>query len=324
MQFSTPDYPLRLLIALQEGYCNLKCPMCYVHSPANGQEVVKGIMSLEDMNRILDEFPDPKPTVSPITWAEPLMLKGFDTYLTALKERGFPISLNTNGLLLTPKLAKHMVDIGVDSVFISVDATTPATLEQVRGITNLDDIHQAVHMLLDARGAGKIPRVGVSFTTQSANEHEREEFVEYWLQHVDAVRVAERLDANRTEREIPLPDERIVCGNLYDTLVINHQGEAIMCCLDAVSEVKIGNVFEQGCHSVWQGEAMNRIRTLHETGHAEDISLCRECHMWAGYNVEEHEEDGLLIRRSPVTTFYNNADRLDSWKRDEFDKRYEI
>lgn len=324
MQFTTPEHPPRLLLALQEGYCNLKCPMCYVHSPTSEQTVTKGIMPLEDMIRILDEFPDPKPTIGPITWAEPLMIKDFDRYLIAIKERGFPVSMNTNGLLLTQEMAELMVDIGVDSIFISVDAATPETLEKVRGITDLEGVHRAVHMLLNARGDKQVPRVGVSFTTQSANEHERDEFIEYWLQHVDAVRVAERLDANQTERPVPLPDERIACSSLYDTLVINHQGEGIMCCLDAVSEMKIGNVLEQGCHAVWNGKAMQHFRTLHEAGRAEDISICRDCSMWAGYHVEERKEEGLLVRQSPVTTFYNNVDKLDSWKREEFDKRYDI
>lgn len=321
MPFTLPDYPPRLIIALQEGYCNLKCPMCYVHSEDAERKIAKGFMSLEDMIRILDQFPEPKPTVAPITWAEPLMVRNFDKYLTAIKERGFPISLNTNGLLLTPELAKHMVDIGVDSVFISVDATTPETLQKVRGITDLEGIHRAVHTLLDARGSGLVPRIGVSFTAQSANEGERDEFIKYWLQYVDAVRVAERLDGNHTERAISLPDERVACSSLYDTLVIDRTGEASLCCLDAFTEMGLGNVFEEGCHGVWHGKVMTRYRSLHESDRAAEMRLCRECSMWAVSFVEEWKEDDLFIRQSPVSTFYNNIDKLGSWNRKELDKR---
>lgn len=321
MQFTVPEYPLRLLLALQEGYCNLKCPMCYVHSPSSQQKVTRGTMSLGDMVRILDEFPDPKPTISPITWAEPLMLKDFEKYIIAIKERGFPISLNTNGLLLTKELAQLMVDIEVDSVFISVDAHSAETLEKVRGISDLDKIHEAVHTLLAVRGSGKVPRIGVSFLMQSDSEHEREAFVSHWLEHVDAVRIAERLDLNSTERGIELP-ERYPCGNLYDTLVVNHQGEATLCCLDAFSEVRLGNVLEQGCHAIWHCEKLNRFRKMHEIGRYASIPLCAGCESWAGYDVVERRDGSVIVRSSPLTTFYNRADRLDSWDREEFDKRY--
>lgn len=321
MSFIVPDQPHRLLLALQEGYCNLKCPMCYVHSPTSTRKVTKGTMRLEDMIKVLDQFSDPKPSIGPATWAEPLMTPDIDKYLIAMKERGFPVNINTNGLLLTDSLARLMVDIEIDSVFISVDAHTPDVLRKVRGIDRLDDIHAAVHRLLKARGDARYPRIGVSFLMQSASEHQRDEFIAYWLRYVDAVRVNERLDQNSTERSIELP-ERIPCGYLYDTLVVNHKGAAPICCLDAESELTVGNVFDQGYHAVWHSKGMNRFRKLHEVGKYDAIPLCASCEAWAGYDVKETEADGILIRSSATTSHYNRIDRLGCWEREQYDKRY--
>jgi len=322
MNFTTPEYPVRLLLALQEGYCNLKCPMCYVHSPTSTQKVVKGIMPIDKMIQILDEFPDPKPTIGPITWAEPLMVKDFDKYLIAMKERGFPVTINTNGLLLTPEMARLMVEIEVDSVFISVDACTVETLKKVRGTSKLKEIHDAVHMLLSARGKEKFPRIGVSFASQRDNEHEAEAFLEYWLKYVDVVRIGERFDMNCLERGVVLP-ERVACGSLYDTLVINHLGVAAICCLDAASDVVVGNVFEEGCHAVWHGNEMTRLRKLHEAGKYKAIPLCADCEVWSGYVVEESNDGEVLVRKSPTIAHYNRLDRMGTWQREAYDKRYD-
>lgn len=322
MSFKVPDQPHRLLLALQEGYCNLKCPMCYVHSPSSTVKVRKGTMDYDGMVALLDRFDDPKPSIGPATWAEPLMLPEFDKYLTAMKERGFPVNINTNGLLLTDRLAELIVALEVESVFVSVDAHTPEVLQQVRGTSKLDEVHAAVHRLLKARGSRTAPRIGVSFLMQEGNERQRDEFIAHWTQYVDAVRINERLDQNSTQRHIDLPP-RIPCGYLYDTLTVNHEGDAVICCLDAQSDYVIGNVFKQDWREIWHGKALNAFRARHEAGEFGKIPLCANCEAWAGYEMRERIEGDILIRASATTSHYNRIDRMGSWERDQYDKRYE-
>ncbi len=60
--------------------------------------------------------------------------------------------MNTNGLLLREDLAEFFVEIEVDAVSISIDATTKETLKLVRGIDKLDKLHKAVETMKRARG----------------------------------------------------------------------------------------------------------------------------------------------------------------------------
>ncbi|MBI2890682.1 MAG: SPASM domain-containing protein [Nitrospirae bacterium] len=311
-----PDLPTRILMDLAEGYCNLRCPKCYVYGSAEGRAAIRprrGFMSLEDARAILDEVMSARPLVQPGMWIEPLMAKNFDEHIAAMKQRGLPVALNTDGLLLREETAHRLVELGVDCVFVSIDATTVETLKKVRATDKLDQIHEAVHLLLRTRADAPKPRIGVSFVVEDANEHERDSFVAHWVRHVDVVRINEVYRPDGSVRGSAVPPVRTPCKSLYETMPIHHNGDVSLCCLDAFGRHKMGNVLKEGVRGVWHGEAFRRMRHLHETGRYDQIPFCRTCDVWAVYDYQEEVREGLLIRRSPIMTYYNRIDRLGPW-----------
>lgn len=305
-----PEFPKKLILGLQEGVCNLRCPRCYVHNAQN-RELRTGMMPLENLIELLEEVKDARPRVAPQTWDEPLMNKDIIKYLGEIAKRDLPITMDTNGLLITDKLAGELVDIGVDSIFISVDAVTPETLMAVRGVKCLDKIHEAVFRLLKARGEGRLPRIGVSFTVDEFNIAEKDQFVEYWIQHVDVIRVGERyLDDRKMRAGVYVPEKRTPCWSLYDTMMVLFNGDATICCLDVFGKQLMGNVFEYNVRDVWHGPGFSKARELHEAGKSSELSLCAPCEVWSHYQWETEDTGELLIRRTPAQTFYNRKDKL--------------
>ena len=323
-----PELPTRLLIDLQGGYCNLKCPKCYVHGPDDSEALKKlrGRMSLENAKKILDEVSYARPLVQPCLWTEPLMAKEFREHVAAIKAQGFPLTLNTNGLLLTDELAQFFVDVKLESVSISIDATTKESLLKTRGTDQLEKIQEAVFRMLRVRGDSEYPRVGVSFTTEEANRHERDEFVKYWIQHVDVVRVGERYDTDGSVDQFKA-SKRVPCGHLYHTMPIHFNGNVSMCCLDGFQSTKMGNVFtDGGVRAVWHGEKFTEARRLHETGQYDKLPFCASCDVWASHTFTDSVEGDLLVRRAPLMTYYNRIDRTKNWnlKHNAQTKKWEI
>ena len=309
------DFPKRLLLGLNDGYCNLKCPGCYVHGSNDTQAVkqLKGYMPFDEACKIFEEVKDTGIFVSPILWSEPLLIKDLHQYIHAMKDRGLYIFINTNGLLLTEELAQSFVSMQIHTIFISIDAITGETLRKVRGIDDLKRIQESVFRMLHAREDRTSPRIGVSFVESKANTHERDDFVSYWLQHVDVVRVNDVYETDNKVVKSDLPEKRVPCGSLYDTMAINHKGDVPICCLDSFNTTDMGNVFREGVKNVWHGEKFQEVRYYHETGQYEKIPLCRNCDVWSNYLIEDTESDGILIRKSPIMTYYNRMDRLSTW-----------
>ncbi len=309
-----PELPERLLLDLR-GACNLKCPMCLLHGSDDraAVEAKIGTMTVDQARRIMDEVMHARPLVQPSMWGEPLLARELRRHIANMKERGIAVAMNTNGLTLTEETARFFVEAKLDSVFFSLDSTTPETLKKVRGVDKLAKIERNVMMMLRIRGDAVYPRIGVSFTVQEENEHEVEAFVERWTRIVDVVRVGVVFEDGRLTG-IKLPEERVPCHALYQTMPIHSNGDASICCFDSFGTQVMGNVFADGVKAVWHGEKFNQVRHYHETGQWDKVPFCKDCNAWAGYQYEEEVRDGLLIRRSPQFIYYNRLDRLRNWQ----------
>lgn len=305
------EFPKQVMIGVHEGYCNMRCPQCPVNSPLRGLTPPKGTMAYEDFVKILDECAPYKPRIIPHSEYEPLLIPDYARYFRAIKERGMAITLNTNGMLITEKVAQELTDIGVDSITVSVDAFTPETLMKVRGTDKLDKLRQAVHNLLNARGKAMIPRVSVSFTRQEANEHEEKDFLDYWLKHVDFVRSGVFFENRKLREKFSLA--RRPCRYPFDQMTINFRGEMRICQADYMSEAPVGDVLKDGVKAVWLGETMREFRRMHLEERYQDHKLCASCDYWTFFATEDTETEDLLIRKSPFATIYNRKDRLGNW-----------
>lgn len=308
-----PEMPPRVLVdfALK---CNLRCGMCPVWGTDDDEAIdaIKGLMSLENARRLIDEISVAKPLVHPCLYGEPTLAPHIKDHIKQIKSAGMTFAFNTNGLSLTKGLADFLVEQGVDSVMVSIDAVTPDTLEKIRGIRNLPRIEKAVMTMLKARGDKTTPRIGVSFTIQDENRHEVEAFVQRWVGIVDVVRTGRVFEEGKFQG-LEAPKERTACPVIYKTIPIHNDGTVTVCCLDGMRTTNMGNVFETSVREVWHGEQFTKMRYLHETGQWDAVPFCATCNGWAQYEFEEEIRDGLLIRRSPEFTYYNKIARLDNW-----------
>lgn len=317
--WSAPEVPERYLFDLRTE-CNLKCPMCLLHGLPDDEKAgaAMGTMNLTSAAKVLDEIADVAPMIQPSMWGEPLLARNLHEHLGQMKDRGIAVSMNTNGLTLKEETARFFVEKKIDSVFFSVDSTTPETLKKVRGVDKLDKIKRNLDMLLRVREemGSQFPRIGATFTAQDDNEHEMEEFIDYWIQKVDVVRIGVVFEDGKLTGIEP-PKDRVPCGALYHTLPIHYNGDASICCFDSFGTEIVGNVFEEGVKGVWQGEKLNQIRHYHETGQWDKVPFCKDCNAWSGYVYEEEttERAGVkvMIRRSPQFIYYNRLDRMGSW-----------
>jgi molybdenum cofactor biosynthesis enzyme MoaA len=83
-------------------------------------------MPAEDFLRVIDQsvtpHVDPHKVLIIISGGEPLMRKDLAQVGAALKQRGYPWGMVTNGLALTPKRFKELMQNGLRSMAISFDA----------------------------------------------------------------------------------------------------------------------------------------------------------------------------------------------------------
>jgi radical SAM protein with 4Fe4S-binding SPASM domain len=310
-------FPKKILLGLQEGRCNLKCPKCYTHGtnvPLNVPAIQTrsaGIMDFGLFQRILHESRPHRPRIAPQTWDEPLLNPRFVDYAREIKRHELVITMDTNGFLLTDELMRAFIDIELDSVFVSVDAFSRETLMKTRGVSNLDFLVGRVLRFLELRGARTFPRIGVSFVIEDSNAAELEAFVDYWVQHVDVVRTNALFTKDRSLSVKPQPIRR-PCWSLWDSLMIHHEGSAALCCADTHYQVQIGNVRESSVEEVWNGNAFRQARRSHLDGDFSRVSICATCDLWSNDEPVTERRHDLLVSSTTTHTYFNRLDRLSS------------
>jgi len=273
-------------------------------------------MKIENIINVFDEIAEFRPMVSPSYWGEPLLnQKLFRQFALEATQRKIPIMINTNALLIDDQMAEFLVE-HLAVVSVSIDAFSPDVLRKTRGSSELNRISEAVHRLIRARGVQNGPRIIVSFSEEQANAHEIEKFKDYWIEHVDAIRINEVYSDSKGLVNSTSHTGRDPCREIYDSMSVDFDGTVRMCCLDGYRETDLGNVFDQGVLAVWNGERFRALRDGHE-GKQKLDKFCENCDQWAGFNIiEEYEEEGILVRRTRHSTYLNRLDRLNNWTDD--------
>ena len=190
-------------IALQietSTVCNLRCKMCeYSYQKKNSRG---RLMSLEEFKVILSKFP---PTISlDMTGiGEPFLNPDFIKMVRFAKKRGSNVVFSTNGILMKENQMDDLINIGVDMISFSVDASTKETHERIRAGSSFEKLVQNISVLSEKiRSQKKGTRLQLSYTLSKDNIFEAVHFPKFAEKvGVDTIFYQDLLTFNRFSTE---------------------------------------------------------------------------------------------------------------------------
>jgi MoaA/NifB/PqqE/SkfB family radical SAM enzyme len=132
--------------------CNLKCTHCFIScSPTNHNHEM---LTLDEVRRRLDEAVPLGVREYYFTGGEPFMVPELLAMVEAALGQG-PVSILTNGLLLTPERCRRLKALSEESDYsldlrISIDGYTPEVNDPIRGAGTFGKILEGIRNLADA------------------------------------------------------------------------------------------------------------------------------------------------------------------------------
>lgn len=109
------------IIQFQYNYvCNLHCQHCSVKGFQGDND--KRQFTLDDVKSLAQQADELGLARFVITGGEPLVFKDFDNLVRTIDPQKFYINCDTNGWFLDDKRAKHIKNMGVDRVQLSIDS----------------------------------------------------------------------------------------------------------------------------------------------------------------------------------------------------------
>ncbi len=104
--------------------CNLSCRHC--------RGMAQEELSTERARKLVAEIAELEPDWVIVEGGEPLLRKDLFELLGLMQQKQLEVHLITNGMLLNPQILSTLKQLGV-KVMISIDGSTPATYEAIRG-----------------------------------------------------------------------------------------------------------------------------------------------------------------------------------------------
>jgi len=156
-------------------HCNLKCKMCE-HTYWNEKNQN---MTLDEFKIILNQFPRLK-WIGLTGIGESYLNPDFEDMMRLCKSRGIYIENFDNFVLLNEEKARNLVEMGVDKIYVSLDAATKETYEKGREGANWEKVIENVKTLdrVKKEKNAYSPELWFHFIVSNDNKHEMESYLD--------------------------------------------------------------------------------------------------------------------------------------------------
>lgn len=167
-------YPYNIEVEITTR-CNKRCIVCE-HTYWNEPSVD---LSFEDFRKIVDQFPRLK-WVNLTGEGDAFLNRDYLKMIRYLKMKKVPVYLVDSFDLINEEIAKELVEMGVDGIYVSMDGATKETYEKIkvgcsfeRSIKNIKNLIE-----LKKKMESPIPELCFRYVVTTLNVHEMPKFVE--------------------------------------------------------------------------------------------------------------------------------------------------
>jgi radical SAM protein with 4Fe4S-binding SPASM domain len=278
------SFPIHLDIETT-NICNLFCPMCpRTILLANDEFSPLGNITREEYQRIIDEgVKHGLKSVKLNYLGEPMAHPDVVWQVAYAKEKGvLDVMMNSNGTLLDKKMAKELLDAGLDNLFISFDAVDPADYELQRIGTSMGKVIDNVYNFIKLRNEhrpGCQVRISMVMYREPKWMEQFEAMKVMWKNLIDAIGYGYYVERDR-DRQGKFPEvPGFYCAQPFQRMFLKYNGNVTICCVDDKDETIVGNWRKQSLYEIWNGPEYNQIREQHANGRYYDMEMCRKCYL---------------------------------------------
>ncbi len=257
--------------------CDLACEFCYRESLATPDK----LMSEKLYREIVDQAAALGVPSIKLNWrGEPLLHPNLPKMIDYAKRRGIlETIINTNATHLSDKVARQLIDAGLDFMIFSFDGGTKETYERMRPgrfkKNSFEDVHKNIVQFAEIRSrmGSTFPRTRIQMILTAETFGEQESFFDLFDHCVDEVSVTPYSDRGGNTEElsdseraaygelclklglplgapylrdadgnISVAEKRLPCAQPYQRMMITYDGRVAMCCYDWGAMHPIGYV----------------------------------------------------------------------------------
>ncbi|MBE1426401.1 MoaA/NifB/PqqE/SkfB family radical SAM enzyme [Desulfomicrobium macestii] len=305
--------------------CNLSCVMCPYHGKKARSTHARDYFSrpeFMDRDLLFSIAGNVGRLGAPVKVGnieEPLLHPDMAEFIRRAREAGSPSAhITTNGVLLTEERADALLDAGLTSIYISLDAALPDTYARIRG-GDLAKVESQVLSFIE-KAKRRSPDFAV-FTSCVLNDgldrDEVERFAEKWCASSDGAIFYNLGTYNGgstsfssihavAQNKIQESGKRWPCLNPWQEIYILPDGQCLYCCetlsrLAHTSLQSMGDVPETPLSEIWLGKPFSDLRRALIRNDLGQWPACDKCNIWMAHVAETEDKPTGKVVRNMIT-----------------------
>lgn len=313
--------------------CNLKCVMCPYHSaelkPTHRTNFFKGnkAMSWEMMQKLARECGEAKIGILIGSIEEPILHPQLIEFVKLCRQQGVPtVHITTNGQLLDETCSEALLQAGLTSIDISIDAATPETYRKVRG----SDFNQVIFNVINFINIRNKLNINCEIRTsfvrnKNVSLEEEQQFIEYWLSKINSVFILNLAEFKESNMRLETMNQsgnstlqyyrqkaggRWPCLFPFTEITILPDGK-IYYCIETLFRLgfennieSLGNYNKQTLQDIWCGDLFNKLRQDLILNQLEDRHICKNCDTWMSQVTTVSTEEKYQVLTTTITEIY--------------------
>ncbi len=267
-------FPFEIAIGITNR-CNLNCGFC----PRSSSRRPIGEISAGLLDSLLDQVAPYVNAVDLSFDGEPFLHSRWADCVAACHRRRIQATLQTNGLLVNDRLAREILDAGVDSITFSIDAVTADTYRRLKPGGDFPLLTSNVdNFLRRARSRKRRPKITLQFVRGPENRHEAGDFLRQWSRRgADFLRIKPMLNFGGSVDTGSAAEPGKPCILLWTSLSIHWDGIVTLCCMDIEGRTAMGDAGKTPLAEIVDSEPFRKIRRLQVRGDYARLPVCRKC-----------------------------------------------
>lgn len=289
--------------------CNLSCNFCFFfassYKKTHTTDFFKEYRELDSkiVHDVFDYAAKHGSMVDLVGPCEMLLDKRVPDFIRYAKDVGVRwVSMTTNGLLLDKEMAQRIIDSGLDSLSISIDAATEQTYKENRGGNFKKLVKNVEYFLEQLEKSGRDMFISLSMILNKEAENEVEMFKKKWSAYkvVNEFYIRNLICKENEGMDVAHKDnisisKRLVCQKMWDEIHVNPDGGIMPCCnMSTVvgwNNKGLGNLYEQTMEEIWAGVIARNLRRDLVNEDFSEWEICKNCKEWSYISVEKENGD---------------------------------
>ncbi len=283
-----PPFPKKNLLIEVTNMCNHKCIFC-AHKKMKRKQ---GSIDFDFCSRILQEaYDNGCREVGFYATGEPLLYKRLPEIVFKAKSIGYNYTyITTNGCLLSDSKIKEIVEAGIDSVKLSINAVNRRKYNFIHGKDDFEVVIGNLKRLYLFRMRTKLNfKIFISYIATRYTEDDMDEFYNKFKQYCDEIVFLPVINQTGMNSEIeelscvkqhnlfvPKPISHIPCSRVFTGLLVTYEGYLSACCADFENQLIIADLNKISLKDAWCSNKAIELRKKHMQRDVRGL-ICDNC-----------------------------------------------